>query len=173
MNKKAQISLGDAPSVVMIVGLVFLILATLAFIGSEYGDAMSADMTTSVSNETLISVTETGEYVANYTLCNFETFAVTQAVNATDGIVIPTANYTYTQAGLVKYTGPAGTFNNTNWKVTYTAKYTGAACSVTNDLQTEIENNTSIAGIVLTISLIGIVLSVLVGVFVLARNRGM
>lgn len=91
-SRKGQISLGDAPSVVLIVGFVFLVMATIAFIGQKYGDAL------------------------------------------TDG---------------------------------------STAQNVTNDLQTEIKNNTSIAGIVLTISLVGIVLSVLVGVFVLARNRGM
>lgn len=92
LSKKGQISLGDAPSVVLIVGFVFLVMATIAFIGQKYGDAL------------------------------------------TDG---------------------------------------STAQNVTNDLQTEVKNNTSIAGIVLTISLVGIVLSVLVGVFVLARNRGM
>jgi len=92
MSKKAQISLADAPNVVMIVGFVFLIMATVAFVASEYGDAL------------------------------------------TDGSV---------------------------------------AQNVTNDLNTELSDNTSIAGIVLTISLIGIVLSVLVGVFVLARRGGM
>lgn len=91
-NKRGQISLSDAPSVVLIVGFVFLVMATMAFIGTKYGDALP------------------------------------------DGSV---------------------------------------AQNVTKDLNTEISNNTSIAGIVLTISLVGIVLSVLVGVFVLASRRGM
>jgi hypothetical protein len=91
-SKRGQISLSDAPSVVLIVGFVFLVMATMAFIGTKYGDALP------------------------------------------DGSV---------------------------------------AQNVTKDLNTEISNNTSIAGIVLTISLVGIVLSVLVGVFVLASRRGM
>lgn len=92
LDKRGQIGLSDAPSVVLVVGFVFLVMATIAFIAQKYGDAL------------------------------------------TDG---------------------------------------STAQNVTNSLQTEISNNTSIAGIVLTISLVGIVLSVLVGVFVLARNRGM
>lgn len=91
-SKKGQLTLGDAPSVVLIVGFVFLVMATIAFIGTKYGDALP------------------------------------------DGSV---------------------------------------AQNVTNDLNTEISNNTSIAGIVLTISLVGIVLTVLIGVFVMARQRGM
>ena len=88
-SKKGQLSLGDAPTVVLLVGLVFLVMATIAFIGEKYGDAL------------------------------------------TDGSV---------------------------------------AQNVTTDLNTEISNNTSIAGIVLTISLVGIVLTVLIGVFMGVRG---
>ncbi len=92
-RKKGQISLADAPGVVMIVGLIFLLMATLAFIGEKYGAAI--DSTSS-----------------------------------------------------------------------------NAAFNITQDLQTEINSNTSIAGIVLTISLVGIILSVLVGIFVASRRGG-
>lgn len=91
-QKKGQISLSDAPSVVLIVGLVFLVMATIAFIAAKYGNAL-----------------------------------------------------------------PDGS----------------TAQNVTNDLQTEIGNNTSIAGIVLTIALVGIVLAVLIGIFVFAKRGGM
>ena len=84
LNKKGQLTIGDAPNVVLIIGLVFLTMATIAFISEKYGDAL------------------------------------------TDGSV---------------------------------------AQNVTVDLQEEIEDNTSIAGIVLTISLVGIVLTVLIGIF--------
>ena len=106
IDKKAQLSLGDAPTVVLLVGLVFLVMATIAFVGEKYGDSMVAQQET------------------------------TATCNTTSGI----------------YTG------------------CGAAYNVTTDLQTEIGNNTSIAGIVLTISLVGIVLTVLIGVFVGVRG---
>jgi len=92
-KKKGQISLGDAPTVVMIVGFVFLMMATVAYIADEYGDA--------IGNETDV------------------------------------------------------------------------AYNVTQDLQTELDDNTSIAGIVLTISLVGIVLSILIGIFMASRRGGM
>jgi len=91
INKKGQLTLGDAPTVVLLVGLVFLVMATIAFIGEKYGDALT--------------------------------------------------DYSVAQ-------------------------------NVTNDLNTEIANNTSIAGIVLTISLVGIVLTILIGVFVGVRGAG-
>ena len=90
-NRKGQLQLADAPTIVLLVGLVFLVMATIAFIGQKYGDAL-----------------------------------------------------------------PAGS----------------VAQNVTADLNTEIGNNTSIAGIVLTISLVGIVLSVLISIFLFARAPG-
>ena len=88
-NKKGQLSIGDAPTVVLLVGLVFLVMATIAFIGEKYQGSLTADST---------------------------------------------------------------------------------AYNVTGDLQTEIGNNTSIAGIILTISLVGIVLTILIGVFIGVRG---
>lgn len=90
-EKKGQLSLADAPTVVLLVGLVFLVMATIAFIGQKYGEALPAN---------------------------------------------------------------------------------SVAQNVTTDLNTEISNNTSIAGIVLTISLVGIVLTVLIGVFLVTRGAG-
>lgn len=90
-DKKGQLSIGDAPGVVLIIGLLFLMMATIAFISSKYGNAL------------------------------------------TNGSV---------------------------------------AQNVTDSLQTELSSNTSIAGIVLTISLVGIVLTVLIGIFAGVRaNR--
>jgi len=106
IKKKGQLSLGDAPTVVLLVGLVFLVMATIAFVGEKYGDSMIAQQ------------------------------VETATCNTTSGI----------------YTG------------------CGAAYNVTQSLQTEIRNNTSIAGIVLTISLVGIVLTILIGVFVGVRG---
>lgn len=92
LRKKGQISLADAPQVVMIVGFIFLIMATIAYVSEQYGDALTTN---------------------------------------------------------------------------------SAAANVTDDLEQELADNTSIAGIVLTISLVGIVLSILIGIFVASRRGGM
>lgn len=104
INKKGQLSLMDAPNVVLIVGLVFLVMATIALVADKYGDSLATSNQGAGCNDT-------------------------QDDNC------------------------------------------GSAFNVTKDLQTEISNNTSIAGIVLTISLVGIVLTVLIGVFLTIRSR--
>jgi len=110
-KKKGQISLGDAPTVVLLVGLVFLVMATIAMIGEKFGDSIASQRT------------------------------LTATCNNTDN---------------------GGTGN------VYSG--CGSAYNTTVDLQTEIGNNTSIAGIVLTISLVGIVLTILIGVFIGVRG---
>ncbi len=99
-DKRGQLSIGDAPQVVLIVGLIFLVMATIAFIGEQYGGSI------------------------------------------------------------------AGEYDNVSH-----AAQESSAYNTTQDLQTEISDNTSIAGIVLTISLVGIVLTVLIGIFVGFRAR--
>lgn len=173
MKKKGQLGIGEAPQVVLIVGLTFLILATIALVAQKYGEAMPSDKSDTEINETLTTVTAEGERVANYYQCNFEDFTVNACINSTSGTVIATPNYTTDANGYIYAAQVGNVFNNTNWNCTYTFSFAGTACNITGDLQTEVSNNTSIAGIVLTISLIGIVLSVLIGVFVVARNRGM
>ena len=164
-------SLSDAPGIVLIVGLLFLVMATMAFIGQKYGQAIPSDYSRTVINDS-ITVSSSGAYVSassvsNSSTCNFEDFSVTQVFNSTH-YSLNSANYTVFSDGKIVNTTSQ---NGRSWNVSYTYSYAGTACDVTNDLQTEISNNTSIAGIVLTISLVGIVLSILVGVFLAVRRN--
>ena len=92
LKHKKGLGLGDAPQAVMIVGFIFLLMATVAFVSSEYGDSLT---TSSI------------------------------------------------------------------------------AANVTDALEMELSGNTDIAGIVLTIVLVGIILTVLVGVFAASRRGGL
>ena len=174
-KKKGQLNLGNAPTIILVVGLVFLIMATIALVGEKYQDAFPTTSKTNV-NETLASVNSlTIVYVGDNSACNFEDFTVLKAINATGaGEVINPTNYTTTTTGGIYWTlasDPTG-FNATDWNVTYSFDYSGTACNITSDMQTELGSNTSIAGIVLTISLVGIVLSLLIGVFMGVRRVG-
>jgi hypothetical protein len=90
-DKKGQLTIGDGPRVVLTVGLIFLIMATVALVAEEYGDSLTENST---------------------------------------------------------------------------------AYNVTVDLAEEVEDNTSLAGVVLTIALVGIILTVLIGIFVGFTRRG-
>ena len=166
-------NLGSAPGIVLIVGLTFLVLATMAFIGLKYGASMPTDKSATSINET---VTQT-ELIAvspldNVTLCNAENFAILSVINgsiAAGGLItLESGNYTLTAAGTL--TNTTAEFADSDWHVTYTTEYSGVGCEVNADLETEISNNTSIAGIILTISLVGIVLTILMSVFLGLRT---
>ena len=162
--------LEDGPRIALIVGFIFIVLATVALTGEKLGEAIPK-ASVSVTNDQLTGVTEAGVKVPQANGAGFSAFSLTEARNSS-GTVIGSGNYTTSADGTVAFAGTETVFNNTNWFVDYSYEFNNVAINVTNDLNTEIANNTSIVGIVLTISLIGIVLGVLIGVFALSgRTR--
>jgi hypothetical protein len=168
-----MVSFNDAPGIVLIVGFVFLLMATLAFVSEEFRDGVGAFSENTVSEETGFYLNGTTYTVDDASRCNFENFAVVSVVNSSDtSQTVASGNYT-TDAD-------AGTIVNatSDWPATtevyvsYTYDYGGTTCNVTEDFDEELDDNTSIAGMVLTIALIGIVLSLLIAVFMgMRRNR--
>jgi len=170
--KKGQLSIADAPQVVLIVGLVFLVMATIALIAGEYGEALDTRNSDTIVNETITDAQRSsGTYkLAGISNCNAQDFTITSVLNATDGSTVASGNYSVNSATAI-FTNLTGEFTTESWDVTYNYNFGGVSCNVTADLQSEIADNTSIAGIVLTISLVGIVLTVLVGIFVGISGR--
>ena len=71
IQKKGQLSLGDAPTVVLLVGLVFLVMATMAMIGEKYQNAIDTDNTAgSYVNESITKPTPSGITLAASSLTN-------------------------------------------------------------------------------------------------------
>jgi len=170
-SKKGQLTLGDAPSVVLIVGLLFLVMATIALVSDKFGDAILSEETLTVTNETAGWVNQTNYTVDRAGELGFTGFSVVQLYNLSSDTLVPLTNITQYSNGVIRSVNFL--YNSTNVSVTYTFTHTPEteAYNATDALQTEISNNTSIAGIVLTISLIGIVLSILVGVFMGVSRR--
>jgi len=169
LNKKGQISLGDGPQIVMIVGFIFLIMATIAYVGGKYREAFQAEDVIYTYNETG-SLTSSGYALQGMLACNSGGLSIVTVLNSSDGTVLTSTNYT-TSGGYI-YNASVDEYAIVN--ITYTNTHSaGAACNVTQDLESELSDNTSIAGIVLTISLVGIVLSILIGIFISSREKGM
>jgi hypothetical protein len=153
-------------------------MATMAYVGSKYGDATDTDNTAgSAVNQSISVPTTSGVYLG---VVNYKNVAcpasITRMVNGTDGTIIAAGNYTYTAAtckitNATSFTGQGFSVPKVDYTYTYSAST--VASNTTDSLQTEINNNTSIAGIVLTISLVGIVLAILIGIFMAARRNGM
>ncbi len=163
-NKKGQLNLNSAPSIILIIGLTFLMMATLTFVGYEYGDAIATTKSGSAVNETTTPV-RAGVLLDADALRNGACGTITAISNATGDILIDSGNYT--QTGCLLQNISSDITDADAWLVNYPYTYSGlsTAVNVTQDLETEIEGNTTIAGMVLTISLVGIVLSILIGIF--------
>lgn len=103
-NKKGNMSMDNAPMVILMIGVIFLLLATIAFINQKFGDDLK------------------GEPI--------------DGCNAT---------------------------NTTSCSPAY---------QTTQNLNTEISGNTSIVGIILTIFLVGLILTILIGITLVSKSRG-
>jgi len=172
INKKGQLSLDDAPTVVLLVGLVFLVMATFAFIGEKYGDAIDTDDTAGAYvNESIVKPGTAGITLDADALKNGVCGSLTTVYNGTGGVIIGLGNFTQTGCTVVNATDLTNYSSTLLVNYSYTYSASTASSNVTTDLQTEIGNNTSIAGIILTISLVGIVLTILIGVFMGLRRR--
>ena len=147
----------------IVLGIGFLVL-------SEFGDTLTKT-TTTVENETLTTVTETGEFAVN----NFSTdglgcygaFTVIEIWNATDDglVAIPTTNYTTnTVKGLVTFSGSCvsgatGCFNNTNWNITYTYESSDSqSCAGLDETIDATEEIPAWLSLIVIISIVGIIL---------------
>ena len=172
-SKKAQASISEGPAIVLTVGFVFLIMATISYVNIKYNDSFESD-TYTIVNETFSSVDEVGEASSAVSAtCGFADFSVSACLNqSTDAGVIDTGMYTYqATSGIILFTGGTNvTYNNTDWNCTYSYTGKGTECNITTDLSEEILNNTSMVGMILTISIVAIILGVLISIFVGSRR---
>ena len=101
----------------VIAGMTFLFVSQLK---TTSGDLSASRSIENIINETLTTVTETGEDFAyvdyNDALCS--SLVVT---NASGGEVISSGNYTQTNCNLAS--SATGGYNNTNWNVSYSVNY--------------------------------------------------
>ena len=124
-DKRGQVGLDIVKGVIMTL-LVLTILGVVLFLVFSNLQPVVSNLDTytnsgSTINETITSVTETGKNLAVYSYDSV-VCTITNVINATDGVAIPAANRTTTNCNL-RYSGPTGIFNNTNWKVSYTYTY--------------------------------------------------
>lgn len=166
-DKKANLNM-------LLPGILALVVgASVMIFGLMMLDDLLVDQSTTqvtVNNETLTSVTETGERVAKATTeCGFNAFAVTLIYNATNGNttnIITSGNYTIdARSGYVYATG-GDVWNNTNWNITYTYSR-GHNLEVCNPINTTIEGIGAFGDYVGLIVL-GVVISIMIGLILLA-----
>ena len=110
-SKKGQLNLLVPGILTLVVGASLLIAGLIVL---EKVKGTTSTQSNSIVNETLTTVTETGERVATNNTCGFTSFVVSVVTNATSGTVIPSTNYSALSNGVVKFTASrTGTAFNT------------------------------------------------------------
>ncbi|MEX0595686.1 MAG: hypothetical protein WD512_04230 [Candidatus Paceibacterota bacterium] len=131
MKKKGQLA-GLSGNILMIVVTVMILVLGLIII-QQMRDlpTLTASESGSANNETLITVAESGENFAAFSY-PASVCSVSAVTNATSGTVIPASNYTLTNCNIRFTSGNSLGFNNSNWNLSYTFTYGGAAFTSTN-----------------------------------------
>ncbi len=167
MRNKKGIALNQAFGAVLTLVLVAVLVIVAILIFVNLG-ATFVNESVSVTVESLTPPA----LVSNSTNCNFNSFSLTTALNASGTTINIAGNISTTSAGLVTNTTLPGNNTQTPWILNYTALAGGAACVATDVTIVQFGTYPVLIGLVGTIIFLGLVIGVLVASFVFGRNRG-
>jgi len=154
-----------ATIVALTIAGVFLILGLVMLQAFRDTSAVDSSVSGSIVNETLTTVDELGELVVERNTPGFNSFAVTIAINASTGNVIPTTNYTTQADGRINFTGEGDSeaFNNTDWNVSYTYLHGGNVYRGSNLTVTGLASMSDFWEIIV----LAVVISIIIGLLLL------
>lgn len=167
MKSRKSIALNQAFGAVLTLVLVAVLVVVGIYLFSNLSDSFVDVATVAITNETGGFINSTGYTLTNSTVCNFEDAAITQVLNATDGVLITSGNYTLTGSVLANATETTWT----NVLVSYTYNWGAEACEASQTSITQFASYPALVGLVGTIIFLGLVIGVLVASFVFRRNR--
>ncbi len=168
ITKKKGIQLNEAFSAILAVVLV-AVLVIIAILLFELLGNTFVNTTANTVNETGAFINATGYIVNNATVCNFNSFAVTSAFNATDNASIALTNITVNSATGNISNATVITFSDVI--VSYSYKWGGESCVATEGMVTQFSTYPALVGLVGTIVFLGLVIGILVTAFVFGGRR--
>lgn len=115
---------------VLIIGIIgFALIVVLGNLETSGNTALPTKTGPTINNESITSVTETGEALSVYdrtsVACTISAVYNATGNSTTSAILLTSGNYTTAGAGncLVKSVGTDAVYNNSNWNVTYGYTY--------------------------------------------------
>jgi len=162
---KSTKALGSLQRIVITIMIIGIVLG-IGFLVLEEFETTLGTSTGTVTNET-ISPTDAGIYVAyNYTTADlycYRSFVPVRVVNASDGKVITSSNYSYnTVTGLFKNLTTYGSASGDNtWNITYTYIYgDSAACEGLGETVDAMNTIPTWLTIIIILLVVGILLAI-------------
>ena len=161
IRTKGQMGIENAPAIVLLIGLTFLTLATIAFIGEKYGNTLDVDNTdASAVNESVVSSVSAGlnANVAASVLENVYCGNMTVFHNGTGGISIPANVFTQTGCNVVNAT--SSELYGTTLKISYPYTYSAStsASNASGDLVDALGSGTAWITIIIVVGFAVVVL---------------
>lgn len=166
-------------SLIVMLFVIGLLVMIFTIMGGQLETSTYDTTTASVVNETLTTVTETGENLAYYNLRDV-TCSITYCANVTNNAIIPAGNYSHANCN-VKFNATGGGsvgatyYNNSNWKCTYSYTYEAdnSATDTMNDTVSSIAGATSWFDIFIVIGSMVVLILLTVVIITAIRSSGM
>lgn len=160
-------------SIVVFLFIIGLMIMIFSLMGNNLEDAVDVSTTRSVVNETLTTVAETGENLANSVKKNV-VCTVAVVTNATGGATIPSGNYTVTNCNIA-FSGDGVEWNNTNWNVSYSYTFDdiGVAGDLINETVVALGGTTDWFDIFIVISAMVVLIMLVVMIISSIRSSGL
>jgi hypothetical protein len=168
-KNKNGISLGESVGAVLTLMLIAILVIISIFLFSS--------LSVTVPDRAQTKINETGYingsahnpyYLGNSSDCGFGSPSITRIINASDGLVITSPNYTVSSTGILT------NLTSKNWvrvNITYTFTDKGEACIASRNMITNFSQYPALVGLVGTIIFLGIVIGVLVASFTFGKQR--
>lgn len=164
MEKKGQVQTIAPAILALVFAAIVLVFGLVISQEIRDTDVMTQAVSETIINETLTTVTETGEQLANFGYRGANTFNLTRCINATGGEEIVAANFTWTSATATVSCNSCGAFNNTNWNCDYTYLHGDEAYESANDTLIGLATFADFWEIIV----LAIVISVVIGILVIS-----
>ena len=178
MERRKGLELKEGVVGILIFAIIAILIVCFVTIFSNLNSNFDTDNTArTIVNETTSGVVkEAGVLLAGSTYKNFAGCTKGVCINSTDGVVVPSANYTLDASTCrVSYSGASaeGGLNNTIWKCTYSFTYSEetASSNATSSFLTTTANILPLAGILLTVILMALIIGTII-VFGLKQKEG-
>ena len=169
LKNKKGIALNQAFGAVLTLVLVAVLVIVALVLFSNLGGTFTDSVTVAVTDESLTPAS----LVSNASNCNFNSFSLTSALNASGVTIVIAGNITTTGAGLVTNVSALVGSTAAPWILNYTGLDGGAACVATDVMIVQFGTYPVLIGLVGTIIFLGLVIGVLVASFVFGRKGGL
>jgi hypothetical protein len=129
--KKGQVNTLAPAMIALVLASVLLVFGLIISQSIRDTDVIDQSTTTTITNETVTTVTEAGDNLARFGDRGANSFLAVIVTNSTSGATVPATNYTLSSVGVFSVAGSL--YNNSEINITYTYAHGEEAWEGAND----------------------------------------